>query len=318
MKILIYGLGAIGSVYASALSEAGHRVWAWDLVDVIEKIKNREVKITGVLGTHTSRLEQIISSMEQLDNYEFDLIIIALKAYDTKTAAQNIKSLVNRNNYVLLGQNGYGNYEAASEAIPKENIIVARIIFGAETLQPGYAKVTVIADKVTIGNPDKLIDEQKLKEWASLISTAGVPTKTVPDIMKSLWGKILYNSILNPLGAILEVNYGALIADLGVCSIIDQMIDEIFAVLKMEGQEVDWRSPEEYKTYFYQKLMPSTGAHLPSMLYDIRNGRKTEIDALNGALSCLGAKHNVPTPANDLIIKLLKAKEQMAFKFVER
>ncbi|MDR1617137.1 MAG: ketopantoate reductase family protein [Syntrophomonadaceae bacterium] len=318
MKILIYGLGAIGSVYAGVLAGAGHQVWAWDVADVIEEIKNREVKITGILGSHTSCLEQIVSSVDQLDNREFDLIMISVKAYDTKIAAQNIKSLLSKNNYVILGQNGYGNYEAASEAIPKENLIVARIIFGAETLRPGQARVTVIADDVTIGNPDKLIDEQKLEELAAIISAAGVPTKTVPDIMKSLWGKILYNSVLNPLGAILEVNYGALAADPGICSIMEQLIDEIFAVLKAEGQEMDWRSAEDYKSYFHRKLMPSTGGHFPSMLYDIKNSRRTEIDALNGAVSYLGAKHHVATPANDMVIKLLKAKEQMALKLAER
>ncbi len=76
-------------------------------------------------------------------------------------------------------------------------------------------------------------------------------------------------------------------------------------------QKTFWTDADSYLEEFYSKTVPLTANHHASMLQDIRKGRKTEIDALNGAVVRLGKQYGVPTPVNEAVTLLVKAKEQM-------
>jgi len=309
MRILIYGLGALGSVFAGFLAKKGHEVYAIGRNRLINPVKKKGLKITGIWGEHLIKLEKLYSSIEELPEKSFDWVILTVKSYDTEKALQDLRKISFE--YILLAQNGYGNYEKAIEIFGKEKVILARIIFGATILQPGEVKVTVIADDVVIGNPDRAIPEEKLKNIAQLLNLAGIPTRYSPEVYKYLWDKIIYNSALNPLGALLETNYGTLAQISETKEIMDKIIEEIFEVTRAKGIELFHKNAEEYKKIFYNQLIPSTAQHYPSMYWDLKKGKKTEIDALNGAIVLLGKEVGVPTPVNEVITKLIKAKEKL-------
>ena len=79
---------------------------------------------------------------------------------------------------------------------------------------------------------------------------------------------------------------------------MDHVIAEAFAVAGETGTELLWQEPREYLELFYQKLVPATAAHYPSMLRDIEHGRRTEIDALNGAVVRLAREAEIIAPVN--------------------
>lgn len=312
MKILVFGLGALGSVYACMLSRAGHEVSGIDVPATADIIRRQGVQVRGIWGEHRSHLHQVESSPFKLSQDGFDLIIITVKAYETATVANILKDYVKDNTYVLLAQNGYGNFEAAQMSLPPAQLILARVIFGAVTLEPGVSQVTVIADDVLLGHPRQMVPESRLNHWADIFTSAGIPTRASEQIMEYVWAKIIYNSALNPLGAILEVPYGRLAEIEWSRRLMDQIIEEIFAVLKSLGQSTPWADASAYRASFYEQMLPATAAHRASMLQDIQYGRKTEIDALNGAVARLGQRLKVPTPVNDVVTALLKSKEGLA------
>lgn len=314
MKILVFGLGALGTVYSCLLKEKGHEVLGIDHETVAAVIGNKGVKINGIWGEHEVHLDKVASSLKDLDTRDLDLIILTVKSYETANAVKQLQGLVSSNTYLLLAQNGYGNFEAAAASIPEEKIIVARVIFGAETVDAGFSRVTVIADDVILGSPANLIASRVLEKFARVFSDAGIPTRTSEEIMKYIWGKIIYNSALNPLGAILEVNYGKLAETEHSRKIMDDIVAEIFAVLSAAKQETMWPDAQSYLKDFYAQMIPSTASHHSSMLQDIQRGRKTEIDVLNGAVVELGKKYGVGTPANALIYSLLKTKEELLLR----
>jgi len=94
--------------------------------------------------------------------------------------------------------------------------------------------------------------------------------------------------------------------------LIDKIIEEVFAVLAALGQEMPWADADSYRSVFYEQLLPPTREHFSSMLQDIQRGRKTEIDAINGAVCLLGQKLKIQTPVNQIITAMLKAKELIA------
>jgi len=311
MNVLVFGLGALGTVYSCLLKQAGHRVFGIDIPPVASCIVRQGVQVRGIWGEHQAFLDQVVTGIEQLDESDFDLIIVTVKAYQTAAVSQVLKPYIKDTTYVLLAQNGYGNYETASKYITAHHLVLGRVIFGAVTLEPGISQVTVIADDVLIGQPEQLIDALQLQKLAEVFSQAGIPTQVSPNIMDFVWAKIIYNSALNPLGAILEVPYGKLAEMDWSRQLMDQIITEIFNVLEALDQPVPWTDANAYRSSFYQQMLPSTAAHRASMLQDIQQGRKTEIEALNGAVVRLGERLGVETPVNRVITWLIQCKETL-------
>lgn len=314
MRILVFGLGALGTVYSCFLKKSGHQVVGLDRAAVISAIKEEGVRVTGIWSDHSAQLDGLVSDVREISQETFDLIILTVKSFDTAEAASRIASLVGPDTYVMLAQNGYGNFEAAADFIPIDRLILGRVIFGSETLAPGLAKVTVIADDVVLGSPQNLIAQAVLEKFAAVMSQAGIPTRFSDQVMKYVWGKIIYNSALNSLGAILEVNYGKLAEDEQAKMLMNCVISEIFDLLAAMGQETFWADAAAYQRDFYGQLVPATASHHASMLQDIQRGRRTEIAALNGAVVELGEKFQVSTPVNATIAALVKAKERLVMR----
>lgn len=311
MNILLSGLGALGTVYACLLQKHDHNVTVITRDQYKNHVINNGVKICGIWGEHDVFVTKVISDDEEVGDQVYQLAIMAVKSFDLEKAINQIAKLISNDTYILLLQNGYGNYEVAAKFIPEERIILGRVIFGSELLSVGEAKVTVFADDVIIGSPNNLVELSILEEFAEQFKQAGIPTRFSTEIMKYIWGKIIYNSALNSLGAIFEVNYGRLAEVQESKGLMDSIISEIFYLLKSVGQETLWQNDEDYMTDFYEKLVPATYAHYSSMLQDIQRGKKTEINSLNGAIVELGKFYGISTTVNQIITELVRAKEKI-------
>lgn len=314
MKTLVIGLGALGTVYSCLLSFAGHEVTGLSRPASIDKIKSDGVKVTGIWGEHTAKLYNVVSDVTELSHQKFDMIIVTVKSFVTEEIAREIAPLVGDNTFVFLLQNGYGNFEAAAKSISEDKLILGRVIFGAETLAPGESKVTVIADDVMIGSPKNLINPVLLEEFAGVFGKALIPTKASLEIMNYIWGKIIFNSALNTLGAIFEVSYGELASGPITRELMNKIIGEIFDLLHARNIPMFWHDAQTYLVNFYDNLIPPTSAHHASMLQDIRSGRRTEIEALNGAVVKLAHESGVAVPVNEVIVEMVKAKEYFTLR----
>lgn len=309
MKILVAGLGALGTVYSCLLSLAGHQVTGLSKPASVEKLAGDGLKVSGIWGEHAAKPARVVSDVSELSGEKFAMIIVTVKSFVTEKLARQLAPLVGADTYVFLLQNGYGNFEAAAQVIPEDKIVLGRVIFGAETLAVGESKVTVIADDVMIGSPHHLIAPDVLAEFAEVFHQARIPTQATPEIMKYVWGKIIYNSALNSLGAIFEVNYGQLAEMPETRDLMNKIVAEIFALLKVKAVTTFWPDAQAYLANFYENLLPPTAAHHSSMLQDIRSGRPTEIAALNGAVVKLARQEGLSTPVNEVVTAMVRAKE---------
>lgn len=310
--ILVTGLGALGTVFATFLKGTGHAVYALARERYLHELSGGKLHVSGIWGDHEAVLDGIFSTVDPLKEKKIDLVILTVKSFDTAGAIEQVKALVGKDTLVVCAQNGYGNYERVSEVVGPDHTLLARIIFGAKLSAPGRAEVTVIADAVRIGQPDGRVEAERIKEIARAFSEAGIPTEYAENITAILWDKILYNVALNPLGAILECTYGQLAESKDTREMMNQILDEIFAVAQAHQIQLNWKSAEDYKNYFYTKLVPPTAKHFPSMYYDVKAGKKLEIDALNGAVVRLAKVKGLAVPVNETITGIIKAKEALA------
>ncbi len=314
MQILVYGAGAIGSVFGGFLSRK-HNVTLLGRPWHLHEVKRLGLQVNGIWGSHTFTKIELCTEAKLLRSRKprFDLILCTVTASDTAAAAKEIKRIAKDRALVLSLQNGYGNIEALSAEIPIGQILAGRVIFGAE-LTPGIVTVTVSADDVLVGEAGKSKKLDRAERVAQAFSDCGIKTKAVPDIQRHLWAKLTYNCALNGLATLLDIPYGKLLLTPETKALMKAIVEEVYAVAKKRKIELDPTTPHGYLQRLFKKLIPVTSAHYPSMLQRIRHGHRTEIDHLNGAIVTLGKKHHVPTPINDLVAQLVKAKERLNFR----
>jgi 2-dehydropantoate 2-reductase len=166
-----------------------------------------------------------------------------------------------------------------------------------------------------VGSPEpgRFTDlDAEARQWAEIFAEAGIPSEYTDEIVGYLWSKVLYNAPLNPLGALLGVTYGELSQDPGLRTIMDGIIHEAYAVARARGVGLRWKGADGFRREFYGRLVPATAGHRSSMLQDIERGRPTEIDAINGKICEYGRQSGVPTPLNDALARLVRAKAAKA------
>jgi 2-dehydropantoate 2-reductase len=315
MKIIVLGAGAIGLVFGGFLAKAGHRVVFLGREENVSAVKRHGLFIEGLWGDHLITNIVGYTNLRELKEKEgasCDLVLLTVKSYDTENMLKAFHQAFANPMPILSLQNGLGNLDKIIQIIGPKWAMAGRVIFGAEIDSPGRVSVTVYAEEVIVGGIENGIDYQRVTAIADTLSNAGIPTLSTREIKKYIWGKVLYNSALNGLGAILGAKYGFLREHESSRMLITSIVHEFFSVLEKENIKLDWATPGVYLDDLFERLIPATYDHYPSMLRDIQNRKRTEIDSINGAIVEIAQKHGIDVPVNWLITTLVKTKEKIA------
>ena len=299
LKVLVVGAGAVGLGLASFLLQSGCRVSLLGREDT-ELEKNGLYRI-GIFGEFHSDSFEIFHGPAQ--DEEFDFVLVCVKSFDTENTGRELREWLPNSSNIVLCQNGWGNAEIFSKYF--QNVFNARVITGFILRQKNKVDVTVHAQPVHLGS---LLGGNLdcLEPLAKALEEGGLPSVVTPYIAKDLWAKMLYNCPLNALGALLEVPYGLLGEKESTRKIMKAIVNEVFAVMWAMGYETHWENSHVYLEDFYEKLLPSTNAHESSMLQDLRAGKVTEIEAINGVVVREGEKRNIAVPYNILVSNLVR------------
>jgi len=311
MRILVMGAGSMGSVVGGFMARAGHEVTLVGRPKHMQAVAAHGLHISGIWGEHCVLGMSVHTDAAAVPPADFDLIVLSVKSYDTPAAAKAMALFVGPETLVCAYQNGLGNAEHLAECFGWERVIGARAIYGVRLSKPGHVEITVIANPTALGVFVPEAPVARVREITRAMDAAGLPTVYVEAIQRVIWGKVAYNCALNPLSALLDVPYGRLAEIPETRAIMAEIIQELYAVAKAMRIGLEPREAEAYLEHFYSKLVPPTAVHYASMREDLRHGRRTEVDALNGALVRYGAAHGVSTPANQLLTRLIHAREQV-------
>lgn len=305
MKVLILGAGAVGLSLAARLSDHCdvHAVCRKRHADVIAE---RGFRMTGLWGEGTFHFS---ASGTVPEGERYDYIFITSKALATRSVCEEFADVIRGTETVSL-QNGIGNEEIIAEYT--DHIIGGTIITGFEWVGDAAVHVSVVGGSMKLGRfpdgPDPAVDT-----LVALVRKAGIPVEGSTHIRGDLWAKTLYNSALNPLGALMGVPYGKLLHPM-TWGIIEHVVREAFAVMAREGVRVPWPTAEDYLRYLHDEQVPNTAGHHASMLQDIIHGHLTEIDFMNGEIAARAAKYGISAPYNDCITKLMHFRESLLEK----
>ena len=308
MRYLIVGTGALGSVFGGLLQHSGQSVACLGRGEHFAQAGVKGLEIDGIWGNF--RVGPISAApLEPEADEPYEVILLCVKSFATQEACRELRGRLAPQGLIVSVQNGLGNLEIIAQEFGKSRTIGARVIFGAQVIRPGLVMVTVYAAPVLLGALDPELPGGQLSRVAADLNRAGIPTEVVAEIIPHLWDKVLYNCALNPLGAILGAPYGALGDDLETRDLMRLIIDEIYGVARAKGITLHHSEAAGYFHHFLENLVPPTAAHWPSMWQDLQAGRRTEIEALNGAICRYGRETGVATPYNETMSRLIRFME---------
>jgi 2-dehydropantoate 2-reductase len=299
LKILVVGAGAVGLGLASFLLQSGCRVSLLARNNT-ELVKNGLYRV-GIFGEfHSDSFEMFYGPVKDT---KFDFVLVCVKSFDTENIGRELQEWLPNSSNIVLCQNGWGNTEILSKYF--QNVFNARVITGFFRPQKNKVDVTVHAQPIHLGS---LLGGNLdcLEPLAKALEDGGLPSAVTPYIAKDLWAKMLYNCPLNALGALLEVPYGLLGEKESTREIMEAVVNEVFAVMWAMGYETHWENSYIYLEEFYGKLLPSTYEHESSMLQDLRAGKVTEIEAINGVVVREGERRNIAVPYNIMLRNLVR------------
>ncbi len=301
-RIAIIGTGSMGSVYAALLASAGHDVWAVDAwAEHVAAMREHGLRVEGKSGDRTVRLN---ATTEAADVGQADLVIIATKADGVEAAARAAAGILRNDTPVLAIQNGLGSAEKVANILGPERIIQGVVGgFGASMKGPGHAHHNGM-EFVRLGEyagPKT----QRLEEVAEIWRSGGFKVLTFDDIHKMVWEKLICNVAFSGPCTLTGLTIGQICASPDALVVSSACATEAHTVARAKGIAVDIDDPAAYIVNFAAKIPNAR----PSMLLDHIAGRRSEIDVINGAIPREGARVGVPTPVNDLVCALIRAKE---------
>ena len=303
MKILVMGIGAMGSVYAALLADAGHEVWAVDTwADHVDAINANGLRLEGASGDRVITSIRATTDVTQVG--PSDLCLIATKASGVGPAARAAAPVIGSDALVLTIQNGLGAGDRISQHIAPDNVLLGVADgFGASIKGPGHAhhnamKLIRIGELHGGRTP-------RLKRLENVWTEAGFDAHAFENITQLIWEKFLCNVTFSAPCTVFNETVGELMANPEHWAIALGAMREAHAIAVAKGIPLGFDDPVDYVTAF-GKGMPKAR---PSMLLDHMAGRTSELDAINGIVPVLGLETEVPTPYNNILSAILRQRE---------
>jgi 2-dehydropantoate 2-reductase len=306
-RILVAGAGALGSLYGAFLRRAGHHVTLLGRAAHLEAIHDRGLAVDGVFGEAAARGFELATDAKDVGG-PFDLIVLAVKSYAVEPTAKPLEKALGESGRLLALQNGLGHVEALTALVGAHRLLAAPVLIGATVPGPCRVRATVYAKPVKIGSPSPR-GLEGARRWAQTLSAAGIPSEPITGSSRFSGRRCSTTCRSMHLGALLRVPYGALAERAESRRIMDDVIGEAFAVARAEGADLLWPDAAACREHFYGTLLPPTVEHRSSMLQDLENGRRTQIDALNGYVVERASAFGLPTPQNLVLTGLVHAIE---------
>ena len=303
MKIAVVGTGAMGSVYAGLLADAGNEVWAIDSwQEHIEAIQAGGLRVEGASGDRRVHLDAVSDPREA---GLADLVIIATKALNVAAAARSAKTLIGDHTTVLTIQNGLGSAEKVGHILGEDKVILGVAGgFGASVRAPGHVHHNGW-EFVHLGELNGSATT-RVEQIAEIWRRAGFNATAHDHMERLVWEKLICNVCYSGTCAVLGCTVSEVIENPGAWHVASTCASEAFQVARARGVQPEIKDPVEHVRAFGLKLPKAR----PSMLLDHLAGRPSEIDVLNGAIPPAARSCNLTAPYNEVVTALVKAKEE--------
>ncbi len=302
MKVAVIGSGAMGCLYGGYLARSGVETWLYDVwPEHVQTMRERGLIIEDRDGEHTIPVR---ATLDVVEIGVVDLMIIFVKSTQTALAVENARSCIGPDTLVLTLQNGLGNIEAITAHVDSRQVLAGVTSNGCTLLGPGRIRHAGVG--TTHIGPVTGVMTPAVAGVVDLFNGAGLTTEASPNAVGMLWTKLVTNVGINALTAITGLLNGQLLEHSELLEIMDGAIAEVERVAVARGIRLEVEDPKGH----VRQVCRATAANRSSMLQDVSNKRRTEIDAINGAVVREATDLNINVPYNRILTNLVKVIEK--------
>jgi 2-dehydropantoate 2-reductase len=299
MHICVIGAGAMGSLYGGLLARSGQQVTLIDTwVDHVEAINREGLQLSGITGD----LRIPVHATREPDAGFADIAFIQTDTNNTKVAAAAAQYVLKPDGYAVTLQNGVGNLEILCAELGQARVVGGLSYHSAAMSGPGHA-VHTHAGPTWIGELDGGMSD-RVELLDGMLAGAGFKPTIVDNIQGYIWTKFIHNCAINPICAVTGLRVGELGRTPPADALQTKIIEEALAIVGAKGIDLVDDDPMGHIKAFCKVKF-----NKPSMLQHMEAGKRTEIEALNGAIVREGAAHGIPTPYNQALVWFVQACE---------
>jgi 2-dehydropantoate 2-reductase len=299
MRIAVMATGAVGGYFGGRLAAAGHEVAFVARGANLAALRRDGLRIESPLGA--LHLPRPMATDDPAEIGPVDLVLFAVKLWDTEAAAEQARPLIGANTRLITFQNGVDAPEIIARALGPEAVVAGSAYIAAVLAAPGVVSHTSEFAKLVCGRIDGARDPA-VEAFAAAAAAAGIDISLADDMNRLRWEKFVFLVGLSGATASMRMPIGAILADPDT--------SEFFEALMRETWEVGRASGVSLAPDFVDNRM-AFAATVPSgmkasMAHDLDQGKRLELDWLSGRVSELGKELGVATPANDAVRVILK------------
>jgi 2-dehydropantoate 2-reductase len=299
----VIGAGPVGCIVAAFLAKNGYEVTLCDIMpELLEPALDPGIIIEGA-----ENIQQTVShtclAVDEIEQYNPDVIIITVKANALPLIVSAVEGFYKEGIYVVSWQNGIDTEKEISKILGDTPAMRAVVNYGCGLKGPAHVNMPFHHPPHFIQelSPDSKFAAMSIAE---ALTQSGLETQHTDQIISMVWRKGVLNACMNPVCAVTGLTMYQAMNDPIVFNIVDSLIKECIKVARANEINLGWD--------FYPhaiEYMSNAGNHKPSMLMDIENNRRTEIDFINGKFVEYGRQAGIDTPYNITLRSLVKGLE---------
>lgn len=299
MRIAAMAAGAVGGYFGARMAAAGHEVFFIARGANLAAIKANGLKLESVHGDLHLPKPNVTDDPKSVG--PVDIVLFAVKLWDTESAAEQTRPLVGPATRVITLQNGVDSVERIAPILGADRTCGGAAYIASVIGSPGVIKQTSHFAKMRFGRADKRPDAT-LQAFANAGKAAKLDVDISPDINVELWEKFIFLTAMAGSTASMRAPIGVIRADPELRGFFRALMEEAYAVGKAKGVAL---APDfiEGRMKFLDTIEPGMKA---SMAHDLERGNRIELDWLAGKVRALGRALNIPTPASDTVYTVLK------------
>jgi 2-dehydropantoate 2-reductase len=302
MKILVVGAGAVGGYYGTLLLRAGHAVTFVARGEHGRAIREHGLIVETPAETLTTT-PPVLTDVKEAAGLGVDVALVAVKAAALAEVAAGTGAALAADGFAIPLLNGLDSETELAGVIGAERVIGGIAQLASRII--GNGRIRVDAPAKMILAPFSAGQMPAVERLAAEFARAGFECDAKPDLAKILWTKLLWNAPFNAICALTDRAAGEVLAVPALAALVHATMEELASVARMDGVVIDDRLISATIDATRTKFAGS----VPSMLQDVRNGRPTEAEALQGAVVRRGERYAVPTPVHRTLLALLLARD---------
>ncbi len=290
MNVTVMGAGGLGGYFGGVLAQAGHRVTFVARGAHLEALRRQGgIHLRTV---HGELFAKAGASGDPADGPAPDLILFAVKSFDTRSAAESLSRSVGSETAILSVQNGVENEDILARRFGPEHVLGGNVYLLATIQAPGIIEQS--------GGPRLLIFGEwrggmsdRARHLEGVLREAGINATASDDIAREKWVKYALICAQAGMTALTRLPIGEIRSCPPAWSMYRQLLEEVVAVGRARGIRLDDRVVEDHLA-LAARLEPD---YTSSMHYDLTHGKRLEVEALHGTAVRYGREAGVPTPA---------------------